>query len=110
MLNREPITYQTIQEDKQKIGDIEFLPSFKLRRDKFHAHFDKEYFFNRSKLGEDAPLKWQDLDQIIETMKDIINGYSASYDGNVHTLKPVNINDLDNLLDQLYQLKQKDGS
>jgi len=110
MLNREPITYQTIQEDKQKIRDVESLPSFKLRRDKFHAHFDKEYFFDRSKLGEDAPLKWPDIDQIIETMKNIINGYSASYDGNVYALKPVNINDLDNLLDQLYQLKQKGGS
>ena len=110
MLNREPITYQTIQEDKQKIRDVDSLPSFKLRRDKFHAHFDKEYFFDRSKLGEDAPLEWPDIDQIIETMKGIINDYSASYDGSLYTLKPVNINDLDNLLDQLYKLKQKESS
>jgi len=107
MLNTEPITYQTVEDDKQKIRDLDSLPSFKLRRDKFHAHFDKEYFFNRSKLGEDAPLKWPDIDQILETMKDIINRYSASYDGNVHRLEPLNIHDLDYLLDQLYQLKQK---
>ena len=107
MLNREQITYKSIQEDKQRLKDVESLPSFKLRRDKFHAHFDKAYFFDRKKLGEDAPLKWKDLDQIIEIMKDIINGYSASYDGNVHVLKPININDLDNTLDLVYRLKKK---
>ena len=106
MLKREAITYQNIQEDKKKIKDIESLPSFKLRRDKFHAHFDKEYFFDRSKISEDAPLKWKDLDQIIETIKDTINDYSASYDGNVHALKPVNVNDIDCLLDQLHEFKK----
>lgn len=107
MLNREPITLQSIQEDKKTIENIESLPSFKLRRDKFHAHFDKDYFFNRSKIGEDAPLKWNDLDQIMETIKDIMNGYSASYDGNVHHLKPMNINDIDYLLDQLHKFKKE---
>ena len=106
MLDREAITFESIQKDKEKIKNVEALPSFKLRRDKFHAHFDKEYFFERSKLGEDAPLKWKDLDQVVELVKDIINSYSASYDGNVHALKPVNINDIDNILDQLHRFKK----
>ena len=46
MLKREPITFQTIETDRQKLEQIGSLPNFKLRRDKFHAHFDKKYFFN----------------------------------------------------------------
>src|SRR4030043_1874039 len=59
MLNRQPITIQRIENDRLKIQQIESLSSFKLRRDKSHAYFDKEYFLDRSKLGEDTPfLKW----------------------------------------------------
>jgi hypothetical protein len=58
MLNREPITFQTIQDDKVRINELPSLHSFKLWRDKFIAHFDKDYFFNSGKLSDDAPLIW----------------------------------------------------
>jgi len=103
MLNREPITFQTIETDRQKLEKLGSLPNFKLRRDKFHAHFDKKYFFNRSKLGDDAPIKWGDLNQIVDTMADILNTYSAAYDGNVYSLAPYNINDVDRTLDILHE-------
>jgi len=84
MLNRKPLTLQTIQKDRERINELESLRSFKLRRDKFHAHFDKDYFFDRKKLSEDAPLKWSDLEEVVDVMKDIINRYSAAYDGNLY--------------------------
>lgn len=107
MLDRDPITFETIQKDRLKIEKLESLRKFKLRRDKFHAHFDKKYFFNKTKLGEDAPIKWKDLNNILETMPDILNTYSAAYDGNVYHLKPVNIHDVDRTLDILHKYRTK---
>lgn len=105
--NREPITCQTIINDKKRVSNVQSLPSFKLRRDKFHAHFDKKYFFDREKLENDAPLKRSDLTQLIEVMKDIINKYSADYDGSLYAIEPFNINDIEYLLNCLHSYKNK---
>ena len=99
MLDRDPITFQTIEKDRESILNLESLESVKLRRDKFHAHFDKEYFFNREKLGKDAPLTWPDFDKIFDLMKGILNKYSASYDGNTYHLIPFNVSDVELIFD-----------
>ena len=105
--DRKPITLETINDDRELIRKLEALPSFKLRRDKFHAHFDKEYFFDRKKLAEKAPLRQSDLTQVVEAMKNIINGYSADYDGNLYALEPINVTDVNYLLDRLYNHKKR---
>lgn len=103
--NHKSITFETIQEDIVKINQIESLPSFKLRRDKAQAHLDKEYFFDKSKLSDDAPLTWGDFKQIVEVMDDIINRYSVAYDGEILCLTTTNINDIDHLLDVLHKFR-----
>lgn len=105
--NRTPITADSIQADRMRIAEFKPLTSFKLRRDKYHAHFDKEYFFARTKLHEDAPLTWNDLEQLVLLGKEIINAYSADYDGNLHAIEPINAADVDHLLDQLHRKSQK---
>ena len=103
MLERDPITFNTIQEDRCKIKNLKSLDSINWRRDKFHAHFDKEYFFDRKKISQDAPLKWNDMDDIFELMKSILNKYSSSYDGNTYHLVPFNVHDVDRVLDVLHE-------
>jgi hypothetical protein len=103
-----PVTVETINEDRESIKKLQFLPSFKLRRDKFHAHFDKKYFFDRTKLTHEAPLKWSDLTEVVEVMKDVINRYSAAYDGSLYALEPINVTDIDSLLDRLHRDKKRD--
>src|SRR5260370_5716372 len=93
--------------DREAITNFEPLKSFRLRRDKFHAHFDKRYFFDRSKIAEDAPLKWSDLDKAIELLKDTLNQYSGAYDGEVFHIEPLNANDLNYLLDCLRKPKDE---
>lgn len=105
--DRKPVTIETINEDRERIRKLESLPSFKLRRDKFHAHFDKKYFFDRKKFAQEAPLKWSDLTQVVEAMKDIINGYSADYDGTLYALEPINVTDVNYLLDRLHSHKKR---
>jgi len=106
MLQRDPITFESVQSDRQKLLSIRSLSSFKTRRDKFHAHFDKTYAFQRSQISKDAPIKWSDLDEVIDTMKDILNKYSAAYDGKVYSIEPMDISDIDYILDILYQHNQ----
>lgn len=108
-LDRKPVDYAMVVEDREAITNVEPLRSFRLRRDKFHAHFDKRYFFDRSKIAEDAPLKWSDLDQSMELLKDTLNKYSAAYDGEVFHIEPLNANDLNYLLDCVRKAKDEPG-
>ncbi|OGP92721.1 MAG: hypothetical protein A2Z19_02075 [Deltaproteobacteria bacterium RBG_16_54_18] len=103
MIDREEITYDVIEKDREKIRSIEALPSFKLRRDKFYAHFDSAYLFERHKLEDEAPLVLGDLTKIAEIMNDIINTYSTAYDGNIFLLKPLNVTDIDRILDFIHK-------
>jgi hypothetical protein len=105
MLKREELTVKTVQEDLGRIASLSCLQSIKVRRDKFHAHFDKDFFFDRDKLDVEAPIKLRDLDQIMETMKDILNSYSAQFDGNTYEIEPLNIYDIDYILDSLHAYK-----
>ncbi|CUS35748.1 AbiU2 domain-containing protein [Candidatus Nitrospira nitrificans] len=61
MLARDAITLQTVNANRERIRNLDCLKSFAIRRDKFHAHFDKEYFFDRHRLEDDAPLVWVTL-------------------------------------------------
>lgn len=103
ILEKEQITLERINEDRKIIQELSSLQSFKIRRNKFYAHFDKKYFMNPEGLAEDAPLTWGDLQKVTDVISEIFNRYSASYDGQLFVLRPHNINDIDNLLDRLHQ-------
>jgi hypothetical protein len=105
MLNRDPITLETINGDRKCIQSLGCLQNFTTLRDKFFAHFDKEYFFDRERLANEAPT-WGDFEKVITVISDVINRYSAAYDGQLFVLEPENINDLDYLLDRLHTCKK----
>jgi AbiU2 len=98
-----PVDNKTVESDRIAITGLEPLKSVKLRRDKFHSHFDKRYFFDRKRIAQDAPLTWSDLDNLVGLFKNILNRYSAAYDGQVFRLEPLDINDLNFLLERLRQ-------
>ena len=76
-----PITAKSIDADRQKIRALAALRSIKIRRDKFHGHFDKEYFFDRSRLHAEAPITWTELDEAGSVMGQMMNDYSVDFDG-----------------------------
>ena len=96
--DREPITFASIEADRVKIRNLAVLKSFRLRRDKFEGHFDKDYFFDRDKLREEAPILWQDVDEAAEVMGGMLNDYSADFDGELHAWEKIGIDDLSRLL------------
>lgn len=108
MLDRLAITLESVNEDRQRLRNLSCLEAFKLRRDKFHAHFDKDYFFERDRFSKEAPITWSEVEQVIKTMSEIINHYSSAYDGQLFSLQPMNINDLNYLLDRLHESRDND--
>ena len=100
---KKPITFKMIQEDRKSIRNLDCLQSVKTRRDKYYAHFDKKYFFDRDRLEGDAPITWRDFNQVLALLEEIINRYSSSYDGQLFPLEPTNIKDVDYLLDRLHK-------
>ncbi|MGP0593925.1 AbiU2 domain-containing protein [Nitrospira sp. T9] len=105
MLARDPISLKTVKEDRELILRLVCLQNFKTLRDKFYAHFDKEYFFDRDRMREMAPT-WGDLEEVVKVISQVINRYSVAYDGREFLLEPENINDLDSLLDRLYKSRK----
>ena len=93
-----PITFQSIQEDRQRIRGVAALKSIKLWRDKFEGHYAKDYFFDRHKLAEEAPILWQDVEEAARVMGRILNNYSIDFDGEEHVLEMAGIDDLSSLL------------
>lgn len=51
------------------------------RRDKFHAHHDKEYFLEADKLLEDFPLDVKAIESLIDIAKSIVRDYYLSLTG-----------------------------
>lgn len=98
LLGREQITVDVIEQDRKRIRSLEALENVRIRRDKFHGHFDKRYFFDRDRMDEDAPIGWKDLEGASDVMGKILNRYSVDYDGGLYSWKTVNIDDLRRLL------------
>lgn len=83
--DRMPITALSIEEDRSKIRSLVSLANIKLQRDKFHGHFDKEYFFDRSLLQSKAAITWAELDEAGKVMGSILNDYSVDFDGAMYS-------------------------
>lgn len=79
--NRVPITLDSIIADRERIRSLAVLPSIKLRRDKFHGHFDKRYFDDRSRLQNEAVITWVDIEAAGDVMGSMLNDYSSDFDG-----------------------------
>ena len=105
--DRAKITMTTINRHRARIRALEGLPSFRLRRDKFHAHFDKQYFFDRIKIAAEAPLRTEDLAAAGSLMGEIINDYSVDFDGKTYAWEPINIDDLDVLLERAHKRRAR---
>ncbi|MCM3002918.1 hypothetical protein [Priestia koreensis] len=64
------------------------LDSLKTWRDKNYAHWDKEYFFEdeRPKLGNDSPMSYGDLFNLLRASTNIINYYLRELRKECYTL------------------------
>lgn len=76
---RNKVTYQKVEQDRQK---VEKLPKENLRkwRNKALAHIQKDYVLANISVFKRYPVKPQQIDQIIDTLDDVLNDYCVAYD------------------------------
>ena len=96
--NREPVDFKKIEADRMKLRSVPSLYAFRLHRDKLHGHFDKKYAFDKIRLHQDAPIKWEDLTGLGRIMGEVVNDYSIEFNGEEFSWDTINIQDLDTLL------------
>jgi len=95
---RVPITAKSIEADRESIRSLAVLKSIRIRRDKFHGHFDKDYFFDRTRLQDEAPIRWMDLTEAGNVMGVMLNNYSVDFDGQMFAWQTMGIDDLSRFL------------
>jgi hypothetical protein len=98
LADRQLVTTGSIEVDRQSLRNLSGLSSVQIRRDKFHGHFDKRYFFDRAKLDREAPLKLNDVEKILTEIGRVLNAYSVQFDRSTQHWGAMNLRDLDQLL------------
>lgn len=99
------ISPRTIKKQRDKLEEKQsILHNLFTWRDKSFAHLDKKYFEERSLLGDDHPLRYEDLRSLIELVADILNKYEG-LEGRSRSIKLLNITDIDRILDWLHRVE-----
>jgi hypothetical protein len=96
-----PVEICDIEKDVDRIKSNEVLLRIKKQRDKYYAHFDKAYFFKANKLHYDYPITLNNLNEIINLIDIIFNRYSVAFDGSAVICEPINVLDIEVLLEML---------
>lgn len=100
-------TLATVRADRRRLSTLGAVSSLRLLRNKYHAHFDPDFFVDPDRLGEAAPLRWQDLTDIRSTVEEILNRYSAAFNGNVFAFQSMNARDAEYVIDALRMWRQR---
>lgn len=105
------LTVKHVAKDKERLRKLRCLQNTKTRRDKYHAHFDRKYFFDLHSLDRDAPVAIRDLGNAVRALWSILNKYSAAYDGMLYTRTSANITDVEHILRHLREFRkhQREG-
>jgi hypothetical protein len=100
------LTVKHVTKDRERLRNLRCLQGTKTRRDKYHAHFDKKYFFDLHRLDRDAPVAIKDLGNAVRVLRSILNKYSAAYDGMSFASTVANINDVERILRNLRKFRK----
>lgn len=75
-----PITLQEIEEDKQKLEKLEqTVNNLTTWRNKVIAHIDRQFLLSGRIVSEEYPMQLQQLQEVVETLFQILNRYSGAY-------------------------------
>jgi hypothetical protein len=74
------ITPETIRQDRQKVENLP-IHNLKIWRDKKLAHINKNFILIDIDVMQDSPVTISEIDQILDTLHEILNRYLISYNG-----------------------------
>ncbi|HQH27516.1 MAG TPA: hypothetical protein PLP17_08990 [Oligoflexia bacterium] len=106
MLDRDAVTIESVEVDRQKLRQCPARKAISLRRNKFHAHFDKKYFFNRAALDQEAPISWEELTEAVKLTQETVNKYSSHHDGSATEFMALNCDDVNGVLKAIREWRQ----
>lgn len=100
-------TAATVRADRKRVTALaEGSHALNLLRNKGIAHFDPEYFTSPSKLRKAAPIRWSDVNAVCAVFAEMLNKYTTAYDGNSLEFKPMNMLDVEHVIEALRQFRR----
>ena len=95
-----PITQKEIEEDKQKLLSLEHtINNLIIWRDKTIAHIDHKFLVTGKIISKEHPLQRQQLQEIIDTLVEILNRYSRAYNSSTFHEKFLGEDDVQSVMD-----------
>jgi len=75
-----PITPEEVNEDRQRLAKLEqTVKNLDKWRNKVIAHIDREFLLTGKIVSKEYPLQLQQLQEVVETLFQILNRYSGAY-------------------------------
>jgi len=97
-----PITLKEINEDRQKLASLEqVISNIKKWRDKLIAHMNRDVITKNKVISKEYPLKLQQLQEVIDTLFQILNRYSAAFKSSSYAEKFVGEDDIQYVMDSI---------
>jgi hypothetical protein len=92
------VTSGDIKAHRAKLKSLEGMAVVKTLRDKYYAHFDKEFFLDRKKLrSEGSSINFAALENMSKVAQDVLLHYSLAYNGEGFSVKAANLDDVTGL-------------
>lgn len=99
-------TIKDVRADRKRLSGLKAVPTLETHRNKYQAHFDPAYFLTPDALGNLAPLRWADLDEIRTVLAEILNRYSGAFNGEQFVFEPVNADDIQYVFEALRRFRE----
>ncbi len=95
-----PITRKEIEEDKQKLSNLEHtINNLITWRDKVIAHIDRKFLVTGKIISKEYPLERQQLQEVIDTIVEILNRYSYAFNSSTFLEKIPGEDDVQYVMD-----------
>jgi hypothetical protein len=108
--SHKPITPKEINEDRQKLASLEqVISNIKKWRDKLIAHMDQDVIKTNKVISKEYPLKLQQLQEVIDTLFQILNRYLVAFESSSFAEKIFHGDDIQFVMDciRFYTEEQK---
>jgi hypothetical protein len=98
--SHKPITLQEIEEDRHKLERLEqTVNNLTAWRNKVIAHNDRQFLRTGKIISKEYPLQRQQLQEVIDTLFQILNRYSAAFESSTFAEKFVGEDDIQFVMD-----------
>ncbi|MCJ7743669.1 MAG: hypothetical protein MUO99_03820 [Dehalococcoidales bacterium] len=104
------IITEKVEQDRQKLEKLP-IPSLKAWRNKILSHIDKNDIAQNVNIAKKYPIKTKQIAEIIDTLDDMLNGYSVAFDFVTHAKGLAIEHGIDYILEAIrYRLNAKNSA